>query len=136
MTLARNQIILGKVNALAIILIVSTSVNSSAVAQILPPLPENLIAESGDGISLFSLGYGVGVANYMCFESLKGNLAKSEGDEILAKYKLWFENQSFYQFDVFAEGYGLEMESFNQTFQDHDCNFLFNFGSEASSVAC
>ena len=61
----------------------------------------------------------------MCFESLKGNLAKSEGDEILAKYKLWLENQSSYQFDVFAEGYGLEMESFNQTFQDHDCNFSF-----------
>ena len=61
----------------------------------------------------------------MCFEALKGNLAKSEGDEILAKYKLWFENQKSYQFDVFAEGYGLEMESFNQTFQDHDCNFSF-----------
>jgi len=125
MTLARNQIILGKVNALAVVFIVSTSLTSSVMAQILPPLPENLIAESGDGISLFSLGYGAGVANYMCFESLKGNLAKSEGDEILAKYKLWFENQSFYQFDVFAEGYGLEMESFNQTFQDHDCNFSF-----------
>ena len=125
MTLARNQIILGKVNALAVVFIVSTSLTSSVMAQILPPLPENLIAESGDGISLFSLGYGAGVANYMCFESLKGNLAKSEGDEILAKYKLWFENQSLYQFDVFAEGYGLEMESFNQTFQDHDCNFSF-----------
>ena len=125
MNLARNQIILGKVNVLAVIFIVSTSLTSSVMAQILPPLPENLIAESGDGISLFSLGYGAGVANYMCFESLKGNLAKSEGDEILAKYKLWFENQSFYQFDVFAEGYGLEMESFNQTFQDHDCNFSF-----------
>jgi hypothetical protein len=125
MNLARNQIILGKVNVLAVIFIVSTSVTSSVMAQILPPLPENLIAESGDGISLFSLGYGAGVANYMCFESLKGNLAKSEGDEILAKYKLWFENQSLYQFDVFAEGYGLEMESFNQTFQDHDCNFSF-----------
>ena len=125
MNLARNQIILGKVYVLAVIFIVSTSVTSSVMAQILPPLPENLIAESGDGISLFSLGYGAGVANYMCFESLKGNLAKSEGDEILAKYKLWFENQNSYQFDVFAEGYGLEMESFNQTFQDHDCNFSF-----------
>ena len=125
MTLARNQIILGKVNALAVVFIVSTSLTSSVMAQILPPLPENLIAESGDGISLFSLGYGAGVANYMCFESLKGNLAKSEGDEILAKYKLWFENQNSYQFDVFAEGYGLEMESFNQIFQDHDCNFSF-----------
>jgi len=125
MNLVRNQIILEKVNALAVIFIVSTSLTSSIMAQILPPLPENLIAESGDGISLFSLGYGAGVANYMCFESLKGNLAKSEGDEILAKYKLWFENQNSYQFDVFAEGYGLEMESFNQTFQDHDCNFSF-----------
>ena len=95
------------------------------MAQILPPLPEILIEDSGDGINLFSLGYGAGVANYMCFESLKGNLVKSEGDENLAKYKLWFENQNSYQFDVFAEGYGLEMESFNQTFQDHDCNFSF-----------
>ena len=119
------KIIPEKVNALAVVLIFSTSVTSSVMAQNLPPLPENLIAESGDGISLFSLGYGAGVANYMCFESLKGNLAKSEGDEILAKYKLWFENQSFYQFDVFAEGYGLEMVSFNPTFQDHDCNFSF-----------
>ena len=125
MTLVCHQIIPGKVNALAIVLIVSTSVTSSAVAQILPPLAEDLIAESGDGISLLSLGYGVGVANYMCFESLKGNLAKSEDDEILAKYKLWFENQTSYQFDVFAKGYKLEMESFNQTFQDHDCNFSF-----------
>ena len=88
MTLVCHQIIPGKVNALAIVLIVSTSVTSSAVAQILPPLAEDLIAESGDGISLFSLGYGAGVANYMCFESLKGNLAKPEGDEILAKYKV------------------------------------------------
>ena len=125
MTLEPHQIIPGKVNALAIILIVSTSVTSSAVAQILPPLAEDLIAESGDGISLFSLGYGVGVANYMCFESLKGNIAKPEGDEILAKYKIWFENQTSYQFDVFAKGYKLEMESFNQTFKDHDCNFSF-----------
>ena len=125
MTLERHQIIPGKVNALAIILIVSTSVTSSAVAQILPPLAEDLIAESGDGISLFSLGYGVGVANYMCFESLKGNLAKPEGDEILTEYRLWFESQSSYQFDVFAKGYKMEMESFNQTFQDHNCNFSF-----------
>ena len=125
MTLVCHQIIPGKVNALAIVLIVSTSVTSSAVAQILPPLAEDLIAESGDGISLFSLGYGVGVANYMCFESLKGNLAKPEGDEILAKYKLWFVNQTSYQFDVFAKGCKMEMESFNQTFQDHHCNISF-----------
>ena len=95
------------------------------MAQILPPLPENLIEERGQGINLFSLGYGARVTNYMCFESLKRNLVKSEGDEILAKYKLWFENQTSYQFDVFAKGYKLEMESFNQTFQDHDCNFSF-----------
>ena len=125
MTLGRSKIFPGKVNALAVVFIVSTSVTSSAMAQILPPLPENLIEERGDGISLFSLGYGAGVANYMCFEALKGNLSKSEGDEILAKYRLWFENQSSYQFDVFADGYGLEMESFNQTFKDHDCNFSF-----------
>ena len=125
MTLGRSKIFLEKVNVLAVVLIVLTSVTSLAMAQILPPLPENLIEENGDGISLSSLGFCAGVANYMCFESLKGNLAKSEGDEILAKYKLWFKNQSSYQLDFFAQGYGLEMESFNQTFQDHDCNFSF-----------
>ena len=93
MTLERDQIIPRNVNALAVVLIVSTTVTLSAMAQILPPLPEILIEESGDGINLFSLGYGAGVANYMCFESLKGNLAKSEGDEISAKYKLGFENR-------------------------------------------
>ena len=61
----------------------------------------------------------------MCFESLKGNLGKPEGDEILAKYKLCFENQTSYQFDVVAKGYELEIKSFNQIFQDHDCNFSF-----------
>ena len=92
MTLGRGKIFPEKVNALAVVFIVSTSLTSPVMPQILPPLPENLIAESGDGINLFSLGYGVGVANYMCFESLKGNLAKPEGDEILTKYKLWFES--------------------------------------------
>ena len=60
----------------------------------------------------------------MCFESLKGNLAKSEGDEILAKYKLWFENQSSYQFDVFAEGYGLEI-GVSRNFQRSRLQFFF-----------
>tara|TARA_B100001063_G_scaffold224900_1_gene233297 strand:- start:767 stop:916 length:150 start_codon:yes stop_codon:yes gene_type:complete len=46
---------------------------------------------------------------------LKGNLAKSVGDEILSKYKLWFENQNSYQFGLFAKGYQSEMESFNTT---------------------
>ena len=91
------------------------------MAQILPPLPENLIEERGDGINLFSLGYGAGVANYICFESLKGNCAKSEGDEILAKYKLWFKNQSSYHFDVFAEGYG----EFQSNFQRSLLQFFF-----------
>ena len=40
MTLARNRIILVKVIALAVVLIVSTTVTSSAMAQILPPLAE------------------------------------------------------------------------------------------------
>ena len=98
---------------------------STAAARIVPPLAEGLIRESTDGMSSFSLGYGAGVANYMCFETLKGNLSKSEGDEILAKYKLWFENQDSYQFDFFAKGYRLEMESFNKTFPDYNCNFSF-----------
>ena len=83
MTLGRS-IFPEKVNALTVVFIVSISVTASAMAQILPTLPENLIEERGEGINLFSLGYGARVANYMCFESLKGNLVKSEGDEILA----------------------------------------------------
>ena len=53
MTLGRCKIFPGKVKALAVVLIVSTSVTSSAMAQILSPLPENLIEESGDGINFF-----------------------------------------------------------------------------------
>ena len=40
-------------------------------------------------------------------EALKGDLDKSVGDEILSKYKLWFENQSSYQF-------GLSPKAINQ----------------------
>ena len=98
---------------------------TTATAQFVPPLAEGLIRESADSISSFSLGYGAGVANYMCFEALKGNLSKSGGDEILAKYKLWFENQDSYQFDLFAKGYRLEMENFNKTLPDYNCNFSF-----------
>ena len=61
----RHQIILGKVKGLAVVLIVSTSMASTATAQIVPPLAENLIEETGAGISSFSLGYGAGVAKYM-----------------------------------------------------------------------
>ena len=135
MTLGRD-IYPGNVNALAVVLIVSTSVTSSAMAQILPPLPENLIEERGDGINLFTLGYGAGMANYMCFELLKGNLAKTEGDEILAKYKLWFENQSSYQFDVFAEGMVWKWRVLIKLSKITIAIFLFNFRSEAPSVAC
>ena len=125
MSLERNPISISKVSGLALLLMASASMASTAAAQIVPPLAEGLIRESTDGISSFSLGYGAGVANYMCFEALKGNLSKSEGDEILAKYKLWFENQDSYQFDLFAKGYRLEMESFNKTFPDYNCNFSF-----------
>ena len=121
----RHSISIGKVSGLVLLLMASASIASTATAQIVPPLAEGLIEESGGGISSFSLGYGAGVANYMCFEALKGNLPKSEGDTILAKYKLWFENQSSYQFDLFVKGYVLEMESFNKTFPDYNCNFSF-----------
>ncbi len=121
----RHPIFIGKVSGLALLLMASASMASTAAAQIVPPLAEGLIRESTDGISSFSLGYGAGVANYMCFEALKGNLSKSGGDEILAKYKLWFENQDSYQFDLFAKGYRLEMENFNNTFPDYNCNFSF-----------
>ena len=52
----------------------------------------------------------------MCFKTLKGNLDKSEGDDISAKYKIWFEHQSSCQ---------LEMKNFNKTFPDYGCNFFF-----------
>ena len=64
----------------------------TAKAQIIPPLAEDLIGENGDEISIFSLGYGAGVANFMCFEALKDNLVTALGDEILDQCKLWFEN--------------------------------------------
>ena len=91
---------------------------STATAQIVPPLAESLIGETGAGIRSFYLGYGAGVAKYMWFVALRGKLATAEGDEILDSYKLWFENQSSYQFDLFAKGYKLEMERFNTTFPD------------------
>ena len=72
MNLERDQIILGNVKGSAVVLFVSTYVASTATAQIVPPLPECLIVETGDRINSFSLGYGAGVANYMCFGSLEG----------------------------------------------------------------
>ena len=68
MNLERDQIILGNVKGSAVVLFVSTYVASTATAQIVPPLPECLIVETGDRINSFSLGYGAGVANYMCFK--------------------------------------------------------------------
>ena len=64
----------------------------TAKAQIIPPLAEDLIGENGDEISIFSLGYGAGIVNFMCFEALKDNLVAALGDEILDQCKLWFEN--------------------------------------------
>ena len=85
MNLECHQIILGKVEGLAVVLIVSTSKDSTATAQIVPLLAGDLIEETGDGLCSFFFGYGAGVANYMCFIALKGNLTKAEGDEILNK---------------------------------------------------
>lgn len=65
MNLERHQIIFRKVKCLAVVLIVSTSMASTATAQIVPPLAESLIGETGAGIRSFSLGYGAGVAKYM-----------------------------------------------------------------------
>ena len=74
----------------------------------------------------------------MCYEALKGNLAKVDGDEILAKYKLWFENQKTYQFNQFIKGYLLEMENFNQVFTENHCKFSFQsqvFNEEALATS-
>ncbi len=116
---------LEKFKTIAVVLTVATSCASSATAQVVPPLSKSLIEDSADRISSFSLGYGAGVANYMCFEALKGNLSKFDGDEILAKYKLWFENQELYQFDRFTKGYLLEMANFNKIFSGNHCKFSF-----------
>ena len=53
MILVRNKIILGKVNALAVVFIALTSPASSGMAQTHTPLAEGLVTESGDGISFF-----------------------------------------------------------------------------------
>ena len=114
-----------KAKIFVVALTASVFAASIANAQVVPPLSTKLIEDSGDSTSSFSLGYGAGVANYMCYEALKGNLAKVDGDEILAKYKLWFENQKTYQFNQFIKGYLLEMENFNQVFTENHCKFSF-----------
>ena len=101
----------------------SLSIASLAAAQVVPPLPKSSIEKSPDRISSFALGYGAGVANYMCYEALKGNLTKFDGNEILAKYKLWFENQNLYQYEQFKMGYSLEMANFNKTYPGNYCDF-------------
>ena len=53
MNLERHQIILGKVKGLAVVLIVSTSMASTATAQIVPPLAEGLIEETVTGSVVF-----------------------------------------------------------------------------------
>ena len=117
---------LEKIKIIAVVLTAATSFASSATAQVVPPLSKGFIEDSADSIGSFSLGYGAGVANYMCFEALKGNLSKFDGDEILAKYKLWFENQNLYQFNRFVKGYSLEMANFNKIFAGNHCKFSFD----------
>ena len=123
--LLQQLISLEKAKIFVVALTASVFAASIANAQVVPPLSKQLIEESGDSTGSFSLGYGAGVANYMCYEALKGNLAKVDGDEILAKYKLWFENQKTYQFNQFIKGYLLEMENFNQVFTENHCKFSF-----------
>lgn len=123
MSLKLSRALIDNATIIAVGLTTSLSIASMATAQIVPPLPKSSLAEGGDRVGAFSLGYGAGVANYMCFEALKGNLNKLDGDDILAKYKLWFENQDLYQYDQFKTGYLLEMKNFNSTIAGNYCKF-------------
>ena len=116
---------LKKAEPIVVALTASIFTTPVATAQVVPPLSKSFVEDSTDSISSFSLGYGAGVANYMCYEALKGNLSKIDGDEILSKYQLWFENQNLYQFDQFIKGYRLEMENFNKIFSGNHCKFAF-----------
>ena len=96
-----------------------------ASAQIVQPIPKNLIQAPTKKIQVFSLGYGAGVANYMCFEALKSKLSLAQGNEILESYRRWINQQQTVNFNHFSQGYNFEVQQFNQAFPNNLCPFRF-----------
>lgn len=94
-----------------------------ASAQIVQPIPKTLINSPSKNVEVFSLGYGAGVANYMCFESLKQNLSQSAGNQILSNYKKWIAQQKTVKMSYFKQGFNLEVLQFNQAFPSNPCRF-------------
>ena len=94
-----------------------------ASAQIVQPIPKTLINSPSKNVEVFSLGYGAGVANYMCFESLKQNLSQSVGNQILSNYKAWITQQKTVKMSYFKQGFNLEVLQFNQAFPSNPCRF-------------
>ena len=94
-----------------------------ASAQIVQPIPKTLINSPSKNVEVFSLGYGAGVANYMCFESLKQNLNQSAGNQILSNYRAWITQQKTVKMSYFKQGFNLEVLQFNQAFPSNPCRF-------------
>ena len=94
-----------------------------AAAQIVQPIPKTLINSPSKKVDVFSLGYGAGVANYVCFEALKQNLSQSAGNQILANYKKWINQQNTVKMSYFKQGFNLEVLQFNQAFPSNPCRF-------------
>ena len=94
-----------------------------AAAQVVQPIPKTLINTPSKKVEVFSIGYGAGVANYMCFESLKQNLSQSAGNQILGNYKRWINQQNTVKMSYFKQGFNLEVLQFNQAFPSNPCRY-------------
>ena len=103
----------------------------AASAQIVQPIPKKLIQSPSNKVDAFSMGYGAGVANYMCFESLKTKPSIAGGNEflknreILKNYKRWINQQQTVSLNHFRQGFNFEVQQFNQTYINSPCPFSF-----------
>ena len=103
----------------------------AASAQIVQPIPKKLIQSPSNKVEAFSMGYGAGVANYMCFESLKTKLSIAGGSEVLKNYEIlnnykrWINQQQTVSFNHFRQGFNSEVQQFNQAYTNSPCPFSF-----------
>ena len=108
-----------------LLLIFTLPIYDVASAQIVQPIPKSLIQSPSEKVEVFSMGYGAGVANYMCFESLKTKLSNAQGNEILENYKRWINQQQTISFNHFRQGFNSEVQQFNQAYTNNPCRFRF-----------
>ena len=108
---------------LSALLLSSLPLFGTASAQIVQPIPKSLIKSPTKKVEVFSMGYGAGVANYMCFEGLKQNLSLPAGKEILSNYKRWLAQQQTVKTSFFRQGFNQEVLQFNQAFPNNPCRF-------------